>query len=89
MLLQGYPSRAPIHINQKVPLPLKSGNHTYKVKYGHKPIKPLGHQSNITKYRPEPVFHRPEPVYQQETNVNDTRKRLEPVYQRETNVKGM
>ena len=43
--LQGHPTRSPIYLRQRSPpLPLRSGNHTYNMKYGPAP-KPLGYQN--------------------------------------------
>ena len=43
--LQGHPTRSPIYLKQRAPpLPLRSGNHSYNIKYGPAP-KPLGYQN--------------------------------------------
>merc|ERR1711971_1230034 len=61
--LQGYPTTPRIFLKQRgPPLPLRSGNHTYNIKYGPAP-KPLGYQIQIVK---------PEPVYKKENEGNET-----------------
>ena len=82
-------------MKQRAPFPLKSGNHTYNLKYSPRPIRPLGDQTRkirplvrkpIEKNRPEvrKTSEKNRPEVEKQTDEQIEIVRPEPVYKKET-----